>query len=248
MSYQIIPTIIFLLAIFFAVLMVLRRLPEAENQTQADKNTQARSTNQKLSEKGLPTQSFSIIKHHSVFWAKKIWRFILEAKEIAPSGTAVLKIKKLFLARLKSNGQPLSEETHTESVHNKEEYFLEAIKKDPKNFIHYDALGKFYLRSGKISDAKDIYLYLTSHASGIADYWAYLGFSSFRLKNYAQAAEAYKKSIALDSAQPNRYYNLAQCYKAAGKPKEALEAINNALSMDPQNFKFLEFKSRMEKQ
>jgi len=173
---------------------------------------------------------------------------MLEAKEIAPTGSAVLKIKKLFAARPKPINPSLPEEDGEEEIPDKKEAdYLKTIKKEPTNFSNYDSLGKFYLQNGQFSDANDIYLYLTSHASGIADYWAHLGFTAFRLKNYAKAAEAYKKSTALDSGQPNRYYNLAQCLKAAGKQKEAMNAINKALAMDPQNFKFLEFKGRLVK-
>lgn len=230
--------------------MVLRRLPEAQNeQTKIPDDPLFMAHQENLSKKGLPVFKFSKIKHHLVFWAKKIWRFALEAKEMAPTGAAVLKIKKLFYAREKPANANLSEETDSAKVAGlKERDFLDAIKQEPKNLAHYDNLGMFYLGQDNFSDAKDVYLYLANHDSGKADYWARLGFISYRLKNFNQAIEFYRKSVALDSSQPNRYYNLAQCYKAASDAERAREALNQALKMDPQNFKFLELKGRLEKQ
>ena len=228
--------------------MVLRRLPEAERGDDSQPKFTSPEIHEKLGIKGMPAIAASKIKYHALFIAGKIWRFMLEAKEMAPTGRAVLKVKRLFAARMRPLSQTLTEEAGAEETAGKTENdFLELIKKHPKDYGHYDSLGKFYLADSNFSDARDIYLYLTSHASSSSEYWARLGFSEFKLKNYEPAAAAYRKSVALDSGQPNRYYNLAQSLKALGKNTEALEAVNSALSMDPQNFKFLELKGRLEK-
>jgi tetratricopeptide (TPR) repeat protein len=244
MSYQILPTLIFVLAIFAAILMVLRRLPEASSEL--DKQDEKKSVQRKLAEKGLPQEKVSKIKHYGVFWAKRAWRFILEAKEMAPTGLAVLKVKRLFAAKPKMAQATLAEETSQEEALVLGEHdYLDLIKKEPKNYDYYDGLGKLYLEQGNLSDARDVYSYLTSHASGIADYWARLGFVAFKLKNFRLSAEAYKKSVSLDSGQPNRYYNLAQSYKALGEVQEARKALNLAMQMNPENPKFLEFQKRL---
>ena len=251
MGYQIIPTFVFLLAFFAAILMVLRRLPEAGENKDSEEAFPKQHIHEKLSEKGLPAVQFSKIKHHIIFWAKKIWRFALEAKEMAPTGASVLKIKKLFASRLRHPTQsglgPSEESALGEAVGKTEADYLDAIKKEPKNYAHYDSLGKFYLQSGQLKDGKDIYLYLTSHASGTADYWARLGFACFKLRDFKTAADAYSKATALDSSQPNRYYNLALALKALGQNDESEQALDKALNMDPQNSKFLDLKGRLEK-
>ncbi len=248
MTYQIFPILIFFLAVFAAILMVLRRLPEASDSQEPKEPKPAASAHISLALKGLPAAGFSKIKHHTIFIVKKIWLFILEAKGIVPTGASVLKIKKLFAAKMRPLNSNLSEETDSLSTQGlSEDDYLAAIKKEPKNFSRYDDLGKFYLENREFSDARDVYLYLTSHASGTADYWARQGFAAFKLKDYKLAARSYEKSLALDSGQPNRYYNLAQSYKATGESQEALKALDKALTMDPQNFKFLELKGRLEK-
>ncbi|MBI3231730.1 MAG: tetratricopeptide repeat protein [Candidatus Doudnabacteria bacterium] len=245
MPYQIIPTIIFLLAIFAAVLLVLRRLPEASRQREVPQHP---APHENLIQKGLPAIKFSKIKYYAVFWLKKIWRFALEAKGLVPEGLAVIKVKRLFHPRVRAavaHKSAFGESSQTDAKVKSEQDYLEAIKNEPKNLGHYDNLGKHYLQAGNFGDAKDAYMYLTSHDSGKADYWANLGFAAFKLKDFKQAIEAYKNSLALDSSQPNRYYNLAQSYKMTGDSERAREALAVALQMDPQNFKFLELMQRL---
>jgi tetratricopeptide (TPR) repeat protein len=248
MGYQFIPVVIFFLAVFGLILLVLKKLPEANQKLEIDKNLEHTDAQINLNSKGLPTIKFSKLKYHFLFFTQKIWRFALEAKEMVPTGKAVIKVKKLFLAKPKNSLTPntLNIESEEEPINHKQEAdYFELIKQDPKNLDHYDALGKYYLSTGKFADAKDIYVYLTAHNSANADYWARLGFTCFKLKDYSLSTDSYKKSIALDSGRLNRYYNLAQGLKALGEIEEANTIITTALEMDPQNFKFLDFKNRL---
>lgn len=248
MGYQFLPIIIFFLAIFGLILLVLKKLPEANQKLELDKNLEHADAQINLNSKGLPTFKFSKLKYHVLFFTQRIWRFALEAKEMVPTGKAVIKVKKLFLAKPKNSLTPTAPniESEEETInHQQETDYFELIKQDPKNLDNYDALGKYYLSAGKFSDAKDIYLYLTAHNSAQADYWARLGFTSFKLKDYLLSTDSYRKSIALDSGRLNRYYNLAQGLKALGEIEEANTVITTALEMDPQNFKFIDFKNKL---
>ncbi len=249
MGYQFLPVIIFFLAIFGLILLVLKKLPEANQKLEQDQTLQPTHAHINLSSKGLPTLKFSKVKYHFLFFTKKIWRYALEAKEMVPTGKAVIQVKKLFLAKPKTpNLTPANPgiEAEEEAINHKQEtdYFA-LIKQDPKNLDNYDALGKYYLSTDKFADAKDIYLYLTAHNSAHADYWARLGFTCFKLKDYHLSTDSYRKSIALDSGRLNRYYNLAQGLRALGETEEANTVISTALEMDPQNQKFLDFKNRL---
>ncbi len=249
MGYQILPAIIFFCCIFGIIFIVLKKLPNLESsETKPDsENRGLIEPHHKLSAKGLPILKFSKLKFHGVFWIKKIWRFVLEAKEIIPSGTSVLKIKQLFIAKAKLPDPNQTLETEENELIEKTEadYFAE-IKKEPKNLSHYDNLGRLYLSQNKFSDAKDIYLYLTSHDSASPDFWARLGVSAFRSKDFILAIAGYKNSTALDSGKPNRYYNLALSHKSLGQISEAKEALKKALEIDPANFKFLELQKRLD--
>jgi len=83
--------------------------------------------------------------------------------------------------------------------------------------------------------AQDIYLYCVNHEPANPDYQARLAFCYYQHKKFAKAAQAYQKSVTLDSTQPTRYYNLGLALKAAGRPAEADRAIHKALELEPKS-------------
>lgn len=244
MSYQILPNIIFILSVLGILLLILKRLPEASALTQAEPKENAEET---LLEKGLPTKAISNIKVKTKFIAKKIWNFVLEAKDLKPHEAAGYKIKKIFGGKL--SGVKTAVHTPPKTFHTvkNEQYFLDIIKLEPKNLTHYDALGKYYLENHNVTDAKDIYLYLTKHQPGNEAYHAKLAFCYYQTKNFNKAAEHYQKSLALDSTQPNRYYNLGLSLEASKRHEEALKAIAKALEIEPTNEKYKQTLQKIKK-
>lgn len=230
MSYQILPNLIFIFSVFGIILLILRRLPEAANLPQAE--AQETPIEQKLLIKGLPAVAISKTKVFVKFWAKKTWHFVLEAKDLRPTSLTGYKIKKIFGHR-----PPIQTPLSTQEVKN-EQYFLDAIKLQPKNLDNYDFLGKFYLDTGNFSDAKDIYIYLTNHQRTSSDYQARLGHSLYKLREFAAAAEHYEQSVKLDSTQPNRYYNLGLAWEAAGNFQQAAKAFAQASTLEPGNNRY----------
>lgn len=69
-------------------------------------------------------------------------------------------------------------------------------------------------------------------------YWARLGYVQYHLGAYMEAIRCYQKSLALDSNQANRYYNLALAHEAAQEHAESLVALDQALALDPDNVKY----------
>lgn len=241
LSYQILPNIIFIFAVLGIILIILRHLPEAADLSQVEE--QQLSADQKLASKGLPAVAISKTTVLLKFWVRKTWHFVLEAKDLRPTALTGYKIKKIFGQRGQAQAQAQSSHIFTSPPAEKPEvkneaYFLEAIKRQPKNLDGYDALGKFYLDTGNFTDAKDIYAYLTSHKPSDSDYQAKLAHSLYKLGEYGFSAEHYQKSLALDSTQPNRYYNLGLALEAAGRFPEAVQAFRQAISLEPGNGKF----------
>lgn len=251
MLYQIIPTIIFFVAVFLIIVLILKKLSKI-NQTNdiLAEDVQKNNTGW-INDIYSYQTTVSKVKQFFIFWLKKIWRLALEAKEIAPSGSSVLKIKQFFSTKNKFTNLQLSKTSpinlKNTSSEKSETEILESIKNDPKNLINYDNLGKYYIDNHNYEEAKQTYEFLTSHSSGNPDFWAKLGFCSFKILDYEKSVSSYKKSLDLDSAQPNRYYNLAVSYKALGEIQNSVNALNKALEMDYNNFKYLEFKERLEK-
>lgn len=210
--------------------MILRHLPEAASATQPEPKEDSRK---KLLAKGLPAQAISKIRVAVFFAVKKVWHFVLEAKDLRPTAQMGYQMKKIFGGRLPSFKKPaLIQPLTTHEVKN-EQYYLDLIKLQPRNLAHYDALGKFYLEQDNTDDARDIYQYLANHEPANPDFQARLAYCFYKTKNFKRAAEHYQKSLTLDSTQPNRYYNLGLSLEAAGKLPEAVVNFERAIYLEP---------------
>lgn len=235
MPYQILPNILFIFAILGILLIVLRHLPEAVSEDEYNKEI---PVEHKLHEKGLPAVAISKVSLFLKVVAKRMWNFFLEAKDIKPTSVAGYQIKKMF----RNKPAPVAaQETPPDvpaSPKLTEEHFLELIKKEPKNLTRYSDLGKFYLDSHNIDDAKDIYQYLSNHEPSNAEYHARLAFCYYKMRNFTKASEQYTKSVGLDSTQPNRYYNLGMSLEAGGNPEEAVDAFRQAIALESGNSKY----------
>ncbi len=242
MSYYLLPNIIFIFAVLGVVFIILRHLPEAAEKL---KNAnQEPAADKRLLEMGLPAQAISKIRVNLSFGLKKAWHFVLEAKDLRPQAITGYKMKRLF------SKQPIQVQSSKPIVIHEvknEKYYLDLIKLQPKNLSHYDGLGKFYLEQDNLEDGRDIYLYLANHEPSNPDYQARLAYCYYKTKNFKKSAEHYKKSLALDSTQPNRYYNLSLALKSAGSRKEASTAIHKALELEPENLKFQETLKQIER-
>lgn len=205
------------------------------------------SAEKTLLDKGLPAQAISKVKVKLTFITKKVWNFVLEAKDLKPHEATGYRMKKIFGGRLPGIKKQTIHVPKTFHEVKNEQYFLDIIKLEPKNLSHYDSLGKFYLDNSNFSDAKDIYLYLTNHQPGNEAYQAKLAYCYYQFKEYTKAVEHYKKSLALDSTQPNRYYNLGLSLEASGNHQEAQEAISKAVELEPNNEKYTQALSKLKK-
>ncbi len=192
--------------------------------------------------KGLPAEAISKTKGAIKLWLKKIWNFILEAKDLKPANPVGYRIKQIFHASrpVKQHKTDISlTQPQQQAPRQDEAYFFELIKTQPKNLSNYNLLGKYYLENQNFADGKDIYLYLSNHEPTNPEYLGRLAYSCYKLGQYEQAADYYSKSLALDSIQPNRYYNLGICMQHLDKNQEAIEPFYKALELDPQNPKFI---------
>jgi tetratricopeptide (TPR) repeat protein len=237
--------LLFFLSLFGVFLLVLRRLPEAVELDKQEMQNPS-SVTEKLSQKGLPAESFSRLKGFFQFWLKKIWQFMLEAKDLKPAAGTGYRIRKIIKNSFpKPAAAPLlfseeADKTDGLAEEKTEADFLEAIKQEPKNLANYDALGKYYLDKDNFSDALDVYRYLCGHDASQSGYHSKLAYAALQLKDFTLSVAHYEKSLALDSTHPNRYYNLGLAYKGLGKFREALENFKKALDAEPGKEKYLQ--------
>ncbi len=221
------------------VLIILRHLPEAA----ASHPAQVDPLAQKITLKGLPWLDIPKFRAYFKRQTQRLWHFLLEAKDLRPSGVVGYRVKKIFGRNAVSASEqptstfqtPSAEEEITEPD---EDYFLEKIKTDPKNLQLYNELGKFYLDHGQPSDARDIFQYLIKHNMTNAEYYARLAQAQYKLKDFAAAVENYSQSLAIDPAQPNRLYNKGVCQEALEQFEDASATYKLAIALEPKNLKF----------
>lgn len=242
MWYSILPNILFLFAILGIIVLVLRRLPEATALDSSEQNTNAQD---RLKQKGVPVEQTSAVKAFLLFWSKRVWQFLLEAKDIRHTGVVQYRIKQMFqktkpVAQSKvikdPQAVPVEEAAVVESQD--EVYYLEKIKHEPKNLQRYNALGNFYLHVKNYADAQSVYEYLTKYDPTNSTHWARLAFVKLSRGLYNEAVQDYLKALSLDPTHPSRYYNLGLAYKALGKWKESAEQFGRACELDPDNVKY----------
>lgn len=246
MGFDILSIVILLLSLAGIIIIILRHLPDA---VALDKASEPSET--VLREKGLPAQNPWKVKTFLVFWLKRLWNFLLEAKDLKPGQKVGYKLKKILQKNKKSESTEIiipPPRKPDESAVKNEDYFLEKIKKDPKNLDNFKDLGNYYLDNKLFQEARDVFVYLTKHLPGDAGVYGKLAYILFYVKEYSEAIANYEKSLSLDSTQPNRYYNLGLCYEAVGKLDQARLAISKALNLEPENLKYKDTLARVNKQ
>jgi cytochrome c-type biogenesis protein CcmH/NrfG len=62
--------------------------------------------------------------------------------------------------------------------------------------------------------------------------WTQLGHLNSDLDRYAEAIEAYQKSLALDPSRPDVWTDMGVMYRRSAKPKKAIECFDHALSLN----------------
>lgn len=233
--------ITFVLSALGVILMVLRHLPQAtreQKQIKARKEADAPvKSSEALLAKGLPARAYSrslgifkLIKH-------KIWQFVLEAKGLKQSPKISYQFQRIFHAG-PADTQP--------ALIKNEKYYIDLIKRNPKDNTYYDMLGQYYIEQKKMHDAVSVYDYLVNHAPTEAIFWVRLGLASLYLQEYNRAEEAYAKAVKLDPSNPSRFYNLALAQQGLKKFKEAVESLDKALHLEPSNRKYQDLRFEME--
>ncbi len=127
-----------------------------------------------------------------------------------------------------------------------ENYYIDLIKRFPKDWQNYNNLGQFYLDNKNHQDAQGVYEFLTKQDSQNSEFWAKLGYTKFCLGQFGAAVSNYVKSVELDQSHPNRYYNLGLAHLELNHKAEAKLALQKAIQLEPDNVKYKEALSEAE--
>lgn len=232
MPYNTLVNIIFVISAVGAIILVLRRLPEATGHVQQEKKQAELEEvpKQELREKGLPVQSFPKVKIWSQTLWHKVWQFLLEAKGLKQAPKISYGVKKILNANQ-------TKELKTPIIKD-EKYYIDLIKRNPKDLSYYDLLGDYYFDNNFYKDAANVYEYLTEQIPTKPEYWAKLGLAHLYMESFAKAEAGYQKALELDPTNPSRFYNLSLAYRGQSNYRAAVETLEKALDLEPANQKY----------
>lgn len=112
---------------------------------------------------------------------------------------------------------------------------LLALKLDPDHAEGHNNLGLIYLSQGKISEAAAEFRKALANLSyPTPEYAAYnLGKAAYLLKDFAVAAEAYERSLAILPNNPEGRFELGMSYSQLGRLADAEKAFTASLQLRP---------------
>lgn len=237
MPYNLISNLTLLLSILGIIVLVLRKLPAAVKE-QETLNSDLNEPSQVLAEKGLPAQNVSKVRAWFKVTLHKVWQFMLEAKGLKQAPKITYNFKRILRTADKPETKP--------PIARGEKFYIDLIKRHPKDLTYYDQLGQFYVEARKHSDAANVYEYLVKHDPANSSFFAKLGLSRLHLQQFDLAQEAYEKSLTLDPSNPSRFYNLALAFQGQKQWKQAAGSLRKALELDSGNQKYRDLLFEME--
>ena len=113
-----------------------------------------------------------------------------------------------------------------------EKALLTILKFDEKNAAAYNRLGILYAKEQKYDEAVECFEIAQSLDNNPASIHN-AGLIYFETGAYEKAEMAFSQAIALEGDVPARYIALAKTEEKLGRPKKAVEALENAYELDP---------------
>ncbi len=232
MAYDVLPNIIFLVSALGAVSMVLRRLPEAQAESQIGAAVAPPGP-------GLLRTWLQAAAAWLSRGAGTAWRFALEAKDLAPTSLVGYRARKIATATAPDQQRrSVPRRPSVDVTEQGEHELLERIRREPKNVEAYEDLALFYLNHQQFQDAYEAYSFVSSRQRERAEVHGRLGFCAYKLRKFGEAAAHYERALSLDSSDPKRYYNLAMARQALGQLQDAVVALEHAVAADPSQSRF----------
>lgn len=113
-----------------------------------------------------------------------------------------------------------------------EKALLTILKFDEKNAAAYNRLGILYAKGKKYDEAVECFEIAQSLDNNPASIHN-VGLIYLETGAYEKAEMAFLQAIELEGDVPSRYIALAKAEEKLGRPKKAVEALENAYELDP---------------
>lgn len=114
-------------------------------------------------------------------------------------------------------------------------HFQAAMRLDPENPKHPHHLGKSLAQMGQLDAAIDLYTIALRLQQGSAAIHNDLGLALLSLRRPVDARNEFARAIELEPRTADWWVNLASARYALGEKRLALDAINEALRLDPEH-------------
>lgn len=115
------------------------------------------------------------------------------------------------------------------------ECYNKALLIDPEHEASRFDLGCAYSADGENLKARDEFQVLADARSGYAPAYFMLGTMEGRIGNHEAAIDAFRRGLDLDSSDPGAYINMAENYMVTRRFPEAVEALETACDLWPDN-------------
>jgi len=122
-----------------------------------------------------------------------------------------------------------------------EERFITAIKNDSKSTSAYRGLGDTYLAKNSIEEARQTYQFLIKMEPDDDSVLVKLAEIAESQGDLEEAIQYYQQAVLVNDSFSPRFYHLAELLLKVAQPQVAKEAILQAVELEPQNPKYLDF-------
>lgn len=113
-----------------------------------------------------------------------------------------------------------------------EKALLTILKFDEKNAAAYNRLGILYAKGQRYDEAVECFEIAQSLDNNPASIHN-AGLIYLEIGEYEKAKMAFEQAISLEGDVPARYMALSKAEEKLGRPKKAIEALENAYELDP---------------
>jgi len=122
-----------------------------------------------------------------------------------------------------------------------EEYYIAAIKIDKKSAAAYRGLADAYFAKGAIDEAAQTYDFLARLTPGDDALLVKLSELAEQKDKINEAINYLERATTINDSLSPRFNRLAELYIKVGHPELALEAMRQAVELEPRNPKYLDF-------
>jgi len=128
------------------------------------------------------------------------------------------------------------------------EQYRDAIRVDSNFGLAYSNLGFALNRTGQFSEAIEVLTKaaeLTSEDVHLYKIFDLRGFSQLSLKNYEEAISDFTEALSFNSRDPRVYVHRAQARAELGDYTKALQDVEKALKLDPDNHNAIRLRRKL---